>query len=158
MYEMLKLNWLTQEVYEERLLTMQREWAAHLASGEYRAVVGAVDVQQLSTGNELPLPGLTRGAGDVQLFYICNMVVHEKMRGLGIGRKLLAEALAHARASGGKRVCLQVRHDNTAGQRLYRSAGFHEVTPGCAEEVLSAIHANVETTDAHLCDLLTMDV
>merc|ERR1719163_760209 len=145
---MLKLNWLTQEVYEERLLTMQREWAAHLASGEYRAVVGAVDVQQLSTGNELPLPGLTRGAGDVQLFYICNMVVHEKMRGRGIGRKLLAEALAHARASGGKRVCLQVRHDNTAGQRLYRSAGFHEVTPGCAEEVLSAIHANVETTDA----------
>jgi len=45
-------------------------------------------------------------------------------RRLGVGRRLLAQVLAAARASGGRRVTLEVASSNAPARRLYESAGF----------------------------------
>jgi len=42
----------------------------------------------------------------------------------GLGRRLLEHVLAAARASGGRRVLLEVAQSNTAARRLYESVGF----------------------------------
>lgn len=48
-------------------------------------------------------------------------------RGQGIGRRLMAATLAHARSQGLTRVELEVRADNAPAIRLYESMGFvHE--------------------------------
>lgn len=45
-------------------------------------------------------------------------------RGKGIGTRLLAQTLTHARSIGVKRIDLEVRADNAAAIALYTSAGF----------------------------------
>ena len=75
--EMLSLGWVSQEAADERLLQLESEWLAELSAGAQRAVIGAVDIQQLADPQQyphLPLPGETIQAG-LPLFYICNMVV-----------------------------------------------------------------------------------
>jgi [ribosomal protein S18]-alanine N-acetyltransferase len=42
----------------------------------------------------------------------------------GVGRRLLEHVLAAVRASGGRRVLLEVAQSNTAARRLYESLGF----------------------------------
>jgi [ribosomal protein S18]-alanine N-acetyltransferase len=42
----------------------------------------------------------------------------------GVGRSLLEHVLAAVRASGGRRVLLEVARSNTGARRLYESAGF----------------------------------
>lgn len=42
----------------------------------------------------------------------------------GIGRRLLAEVVAMARAAGGARVTLEVARNNAAARALYEGAGF----------------------------------
>ena len=48
-------------------------------------------------------------------------------RGAGIGARLLADLLAHARAGRSRRVFLEVRSSNGGAQRLYERAGFGRV-------------------------------
>jgi ribosomal-protein-alanine acetyltransferase len=50
----------------------------------------------------------------------------------GVGRRLLEHVLALSRASGGRRVLLEVARSNTGARRLYESAGFRllDVRPG----------------------------
>src|SRR5690606_26593862 len=42
----------------------------------------------------------------------------------GVGRRLLEHAIEAARASGGRRVLLEVARSNTAARQLYERAGF----------------------------------
>ena len=42
----------------------------------------------------------------------------------GVGRALLDHALEATRAAGGRRVTLEVAHDNEPARRLYEGAGF----------------------------------
>ena len=125
--EMIDLGWLTQGAAEERLREMQIGWEHELAAGAHRHVVGAVDVQELNDLGFFPLPLMgSSESDDAPLFYVCNMVVHETARRVGIGSMLLKAALAHAKACNASTVCLQVRRDNISAQRLYRKAGFTE--------------------------------
>ena len=161
--EMLELGWITHEAADERIRQLEQEWADKLSAGTQSKVIGAVDIQGLeeSTFPFLPLNlGASRDGDDAEgrLYYLCNMVVFEGARGFGVGKKLLAAALSHAKDAGATSVCLQVRHHNEAAQRLYRRAGF--APPGDAEvtsSILRHIKAKVETTDSSECDLLTLE-
>jgi ribosomal protein S18 acetylase RimI-like enzyme len=53
-----------------------------------------------------------------------DMVVLPQFRGVGAGSKLLQAAIAHARASGCKRITLLTDGDNEAAQKFYSNHGF----------------------------------
>ena len=57
------------------------------------------------------------------------MWVAESARGLGLGRRLLAELERHAAANGARTLRLETNKNLTAAIALYRSAGFAEVDP-----------------------------
>ena len=56
--------------------------------------------------------------------HLLNIAVHPARRGQGIGRALLSECIRHAARAGASLIYLEVRADNDAAQRLYRSMGF----------------------------------
>ncbi len=58
---------------------------------------------------------------------IQNLAIHPAFRGQGLGRALLDEGLAQARARGAAWASLEVRPSNLAARRLYASLGFQEV-------------------------------
>jgi ribosomal protein S18 acetylase RimI-like enzyme len=56
--------------------------------------------------------------------YVQDMYVAETARGLGLGRRLLAEAAAISRARGGSYLRLSVEADNLGAQAFYRRIGL----------------------------------
>ena len=62
-------------------------------------------------------------------FEVAKMTVTESFRGTGIGRKLLEEAIAEARASGAHRLYLETNSKLTPAIRLYESLGFRHLPP-----------------------------
>jgi DNA-binding MarR family transcriptional regulator len=58
---------------------------------------------------------------------IKRMWVSEAVRGLGIGRRMLAELEGHARATGARAVRLETNRSLTEAITLYRSSGYREV-------------------------------
>jgi ribosomal-protein-alanine N-acetyltransferase len=56
--------------------------------------------------------------------HINNIASHPSYRRLGIGRGLLAEAVAAGRRGGAAFILLEVRASNEAAQELYRKTGF----------------------------------
>ena len=60
-------------------------------------------------------------------YLIGNVVVHPDYRRRGIARALMEAALEQVRQQHGRWVGLEVRADNEAALRLYRSLGFREV-------------------------------
>jgi len=58
---------------------------------------------------------------------LANLAVTRTARGQGVGRRLVAEAIAHARAHEATEMFLEVRESNRAAQTLYASAGFQSV-------------------------------
>jgi ribosomal-protein-alanine N-acetyltransferase len=55
-----------------------------------------------------------------------NIAVAGKARRQGIGARLLAELIEHARAAHGRGIFLEVRESNQAARALYGKAGFKE--------------------------------
>jgi GNAT superfamily N-acetyltransferase len=53
-----------------------------------------------------------------------DMVVSSKARGVGVGSKLLSQAIAFAKAEGCKRVTLLTDRSNESAQRFYGKQGF----------------------------------
>jgi DNA-binding MarR family transcriptional regulator/GNAT superfamily N-acetyltransferase len=64
---------------------------------------------------------------------IKRMWVSPAVRGLGLGRRVLAELEAHAAAQGVRTLRLETNRDLTEAIRLYRSAGYREVSAFNAE-------------------------
>ncbi|HET8777114.1 MAG TPA: GNAT family N-acetyltransferase, partial [Candidatus Limnocylindria bacterium] len=56
--------------------------------------------------------------------WISDLVVREPFRGRGIGRALLASAIAEWRLRGGHQMMLEVSYDRTVARALYEAAGF----------------------------------
>jgi DNA-binding MarR family transcriptional regulator/GNAT superfamily N-acetyltransferase len=72
--------------------------------------------------------GALKLQGDVP-FYIKRMWVAPDARGLGVGRRLLAELEDHARRRGAEIVHLETNKTLREAASLYRSAGYVEVDP-----------------------------
>jgi len=58
--------------------------------------------------------------------WVSELVVRERFRGRGIGRMLLAAAIAESGLRGGHQVTLEVAHGRTAARGLYAALGFEE--------------------------------
>ena len=58
---------------------------------------------------------------------IPNLAVDGAMRGRGLGRKLIEQALDYCRREGMAFVMIETMENNPVGQRLYPSCGFVEV-------------------------------
>ncbi len=58
--------------------------------------------------------------------WVSELVVRERFRGRGIGRMLLAAAIAESGLRGGHQVTLEVAHGRTAARALYAALGFEE--------------------------------
>ena len=59
-----------------------------------------------------------------------DVFVRESARGTGVGRALVTEALAHARARGCTRIELDVQADNAPAVTLYERSGFSTTPKG----------------------------
>ena len=66
---------------------------------------------------------------DAGAAYIKRMWVSPDARGLGLGRRLLHELEARARARGYRQVRLETEKSLVEAQQLYRSSGYIEVAP-----------------------------
>jgi GNAT superfamily N-acetyltransferase len=62
----------------------------------------------------------------MRTYFIANVAVLPEYRGRGIARRLTDRAIAHVKAHDGKRIYLQVRHDNLTAQHIYKTTGFEE--------------------------------
>jgi DNA-binding MarR family transcriptional regulator/ribosomal protein S18 acetylase RimI-like enzyme len=61
--------------------------------------------------------------------YFKRMWVSPRVRGLGLGRRLLEELEHRARAAGAKTACLETQRALREAIAMYRSAGYREVPP-----------------------------
>ena len=59
--------------------------------------------------------------------WISDLVVGEPFRGRGVGRALVAAAMAEWRLRGGHQMQLEVGHDRTAARALYEAVGFENM-------------------------------
>ena len=117
-------------------LERQSDSAPHWGLEEYRsAVESAADsaVRRLALVAEAEggLAGFavirlvkTRDGSEAELESI---LVAAELRSRGVGRALLAESAARAKACGAIRLDLEVRASNAAANRLYKRAGFVEI-------------------------------
>jgi DNA-binding MarR family transcriptional regulator/GNAT superfamily N-acetyltransferase len=118
--------------------------AAYFAELNTRFETGFdVDKGISAEGDELRLPagmllvatlhGTPVGCGALKLAgdhaYLKRMWVDDNQRGLGIGRRLLAELEHHARAQGAKTARLETNKALQEAVTMYRAAGYREVEP-----------------------------
>jgi GNAT superfamily N-acetyltransferase len=76
-------------------------------------------------GKPVGCGGFKRDAADTA--YLKRMWVAREARGLGLGRRLLAELEDRARTLGYRKIRLETEKSLTEAQRLYRSSGYVEV-------------------------------
>lgn len=100
----------------------QLESALILGSAHYRLIA--------ASGTEPPPGGEAAGFALVRTLFdedeLLLFAVAPQWRGRGLGRALLEQVLADARARGGRRMLLEMRRGNSA-ERLYRSFGFTQI-------------------------------
>jgi ribosomal protein S18 acetylase RimI-like enzyme len=74
-------------------------------------------------------------------FEVAKMAVSESLRGAGIGRYLLEQVIAEARASGATRLYLETNRTLTPAVRLYESLGFQHIP---AERIIPSPYARAD--------------
>jgi ribosomal protein S18 acetylase RimI-like enzyme len=98
------------------------EWLTALFAEGGCLVVARVDgrVAALGTWSRLPAEVLAHN-GEIR-----RVMVHRNSRGLGLGRRVTAALIDHARSAGVEQLLCDVRGNNHAAVALYRSLGFQE--------------------------------
>ena len=84
-------------------------------------LVGSVDGEPVACG---AVKALSSGVGSLKRMWVADAV-----RGLGIGRRMLAALETEARTLGLTTVRLETNHSLEEAIRMYRAAGFREVAP-----------------------------
>lgn len=69
--------------------------------------------------------GLNRGS---EVADVMTIAVAPAAQGQGLGRVLMQWVIVESRRAGAEHLMLEVRADNVAGQRLYATAGFTQLT------------------------------
>lgn len=77
-------------------------------------------------GEEPRIGGYLFAVSLYEEFHINKIATDSRLRKQGLGRVLLEDALARARAMGSAAITLEVRVSNTAARQFYRSYGFTE--------------------------------
>ncbi len=116
----LNLDWIEEFFFVEDLdrKHLYEPRASFIDSG------GAILVAELA-GSVVGCCGLLKHSGEV--YEVSKMAVHRQHRGAGIGRVLLQETIAHARAMGARRLDILSNTRLEPAMRLYKSVGFSEV-------------------------------
>lgn len=99
----------------------QATWWSELAGRPRRSYV----VEQDESGAVVAYGGLDLG-GDVA--DVMTMAVAPEAQGRGLGRAVLEELVARARADSAEHLMLEVRADNAPARKLYDSNGFEVLT------------------------------
>ncbi|MFT4296823.1 MAG: GNAT family N-acetyltransferase [Micropruina sp.] len=103
-------------------------WAAELAGAD-RCVLVAVDAE--GSRRARPTDSRLLGVATVQLVAetadLHRVVVAPEQRGRGIGRALVEAGIAWAAQRQGRRMLLEVEHDNAPALALYRRLGFADL-------------------------------
>jgi ribosomal-protein-alanine N-acetyltransferase len=125
-YELLAMRWwhipavglLEVELFGDEAWSSELFWS-ELASAStyYRVALPAGD----RTANAIGYAGLSVAGADA---YIQTIGVTTRVQRSGIGRALMLDLLAEAERRGATVCWLEVRTDNEAAQRLYRTLGF----------------------------------
>jgi ribosomal-protein-alanine N-acetyltransferase len=111
---------LERELFPEDAWTPASLWA-ELAARPRRSYV----VEEGPAGELLGYAGVDlRG----EVADVMTMAVAPSAQGLGLGRRLLEELVARARADHAAYLMLEVRADNRAARKLYESRGFETLT------------------------------
>jgi ribosomal protein S18 acetylase RimI-like enzyme len=92
--------------------------------GTSRAICRVAEREGAVVGHAIALVSRYRGTAFGRIYTIA---VDPATRGQGIGRELLADAMAQLVAAGVKRVVLEVERTNQAAVRLYERSGFSPV-------------------------------
>ncbi|MCP9438388.1 MAG: ribosomal protein S18-alanine N-acetyltransferase [Nitrospira sp.] len=100
-----------------------RMWEAELIGNPFAHVLVAVTADPLHSGGG-SLIGFHCFWIVFEELRLMKLAVKESMRRRGVGRTLVAEAIAMGMAQGSSRAVLEVRASNEAAQRLYRELGF----------------------------------
>jgi N-acetylglutamate synthase-like GNAT family acetyltransferase len=112
-------RWFTLEAKDEEVLSnpqgaiLDKGGRIFIAEQENGQVVGCVALQAMSDG------GLE----------VAKMAVEEAARGSGVGRRLMQECVAAARAAGAARLYLESNRKLAPAIGLYRAFGFRELEP-----------------------------
>lgn len=64
-----------------------------------------------------------------KILNVHDIIVTEKFRGIGVGKKLMEGVVLEAEKRNCSKVSLEVREDNYIAQHLYQSLGFGECNP-----------------------------
>ena len=99
----------------------QATWWSELAGRPRRSYV----VEQDASGAVLAYGGLDLGG---EVADVMTMAVAPEAQGRGLGRAVLEELVARARADSAEHLMLEVRADNEPARKLYDSNGFEVLT------------------------------
>ena len=144
-------SWREASVEDDAALALLTEYFSSRAQtfpasqGEYRTVFPSAEqfvaprgVFLIVEGDGLDGEAADVGCGGIRridpidgqtTFELKHLWVQPHVRGLGVGRALLAELERRARAFGAERLVLDTNDSLEAAGRLYRSSGFEAIEP-----------------------------
>lgn len=85
-------------------------------------LIASIDAVPVGSCTLVVVPNMTRGCAPYAL--IENVVTHKDRRGLGIGKKVLSEAIRLAWQAGCFKIMLMSGADNAKAHKFYESLGF----------------------------------
>jgi ribosomal-protein-alanine N-acetyltransferase len=106
-------------------LSFTLPWPEH--SFQYEVLENRVARCFVAETEENRIAGMVVSWIIVDELHIATIAIHPDFRRMGIGARILTEALAEGRAAGARLAFLEVRATNEAAQAMYRKFGF-EVT------------------------------
>ena len=106
-------------------LSFTLPWPEH--SFQYEVLENRVARCFVAETEENRIAGMVVSWIIVDELHIATIATHPDFRRMGIGARILTEALAEGRAAGARLAFLEVRATNEAAQAMYRKFGF-EVT------------------------------
>jgi ribosomal-protein-alanine N-acetyltransferase len=115
------------EIFAIESLSFPIPWRREFFEGELRQPRRYHRVLE-SRGTARPrLAGYLFAIDLLDEFHVNKIATHPARRREGLGRRLLADAIDHARRQGARSIILEVRVSNDPAIGFYNSFGFHEI-------------------------------